>query len=122
MAHIGNGHNQAEIAADFFGIHGIIEIAGGFAIDGHQGQIAQIHPAFNIIRAHFIGNFRRFLQAGFAEHMRQMMLAHGDFDFHAAVGIIAQHFDKLGYGRAVAVGIAVDFRHHHLPLLGLECG
>ncbi len=40
MAHIGNGHNQAEIAADFFGIHGIIEIAGGFAIDGHQGQIA----------------------------------------------------------------------------------
>ena len=50
--------------------------------------------------------------------MRQVMLAHGNFDFHAAVGIVAQYFHHAGHGGAVRVGVGIDLSHHHLAGLG----
>ena len=40
VAHIGNGHHQAEVAALFFGVNGVVKVARGFAVDGDQRQIA----------------------------------------------------------------------------------
>ena len=51
--------------------------------------------------------------------MRQMVFAHGDFDFHAAVGIVAQYFSELGHTGAVGFGVAFDFGHNHLAGLGV---
>ena len=36
-----------------------------------------------------VGDFFRSFGTRFAELVRQMVFAHGDFDFHTAVGIIA---------------------------------
>ena len=37
-----------------------------------------------------------------------MVFAHGDFDFHTAVGIIAQYFNDFSYGRAVLLVFGTD--------------
>ena len=57
MADIGNRHHQAVIAAHFFGKHGIVKVARGFAINGDQWQLAQIHAAFAFGRFHIGWNF-----------------------------------------------------------------
>ena len=54
--------------------------------------------------------------------MRQTVFAHGDFDFHAAVGIVAQHFQQFGHGGLVVVRIAFDAGGNDLPGLRLERG
>ena len=61
-----------------------------------------------------IGNFLRGFDTCFAELMRQMVLAHGDFDFHTAVGIIAQHFNDFRYGRTVLLGVSLNFTDNDL--------
>ena len=43
-----------------------------------------------------------------------MVLAHSDFDFHTAVGIIAQHFNDFRYGRAVLLGVSLNFTDNDL--------
>ncbi len=50
--------------------------------------------------------------------MRHAVLAHGDFDFHAGVVHIAQHFGNAPDGLAVERGRLGEFNHHNLPLLG----
>ena len=43
-----------------------------------------------------------------------MVLAHGDFDFHTAVSIITQYFNDFRYGRAVLLGISLNFTNNDL--------
>ena len=66
MAHIGDGHDQtpATTGTTLY-INRIIEITGGFVINGHQRQIAQIHPVClglmgNLISKFFGGGFHAF--------------------------------------------------------------
>ena len=105
---------------NFFRIHGIIEIARSFAIDGYQRQVAQIHTVFAVGRTDGIGNFCRRLQAACTKFIRQLVFAQGNFDFHAAIGIITQNFCDFGHGRAVVFRITFNFRHYHLAGLWLE--
>ena len=49
-----------------------------------------------------------------------MVFTHGDFDFHAAVGIIAQYFNDFRYGWAVLLGISFDFADDDLTGFGFE--
>ena len=89
MADIGNCHDQTVIASDFLSKHGIVEIARRFAVNRYQRQIAQIDAAFQIAFTNMVGDFFRGFGTRFAELVWQMVFAHGDFDFHTAVGIIA---------------------------------
>ena len=63
MADVGNRHYQTVIAAHFFGKHGIVKVACGFAIDGNQWQVAQVHAAFALSRFHIGRNFTGRFQA-----------------------------------------------------------
>ena len=67
-----------------------------------------------------VGDFFRSFGTRFAELVRQMVFAHGDFDFHTAVGIIAQYFDDFRHGRAVLLGISLDFADDDLTGFGFE--
>ena len=46
------------------------------------------------------------------------MLAQGDLDLHAGIGIVAQHLDDAAYRLRVLGGLLHDLQHHHLPGLG----
>ena len=120
MAHVCNRHHQTVVPADFFRIHGIIEIARSFAVNGYQRQVAQIHTVFAVGRTDGIGNFFRSMQAACTEFIGQFMLAQSNFDFHATIGIITQNFCDFGHGRAVVFRITFNFRHHHLAGFRLE--
>jgi hypothetical protein len=48
--------------------------------------------------AHFGGQLGRLLERGLGEFVRHAVLAHRDFDFHAGVVDIAQHFDTRPTG------------------------
>ena len=114
MAHVCNRHHQTVVPPDFFRIHGIVEIARSFAVNGHQRQIAQIHAVFAVGRTDGIGNFCHRLQAACTKFIRQLVFAQGNFDFHAAVRIIAQNFRDFRHCRAVVFRITFNFCHHHL--------
>ena len=120
MADIGNRHDQTVIASDFFGKHGIVEIARRFAVYGDQRQIAQIDAAFQIAFTNMVGDFFRSFGTRLAELVRQMVFAHSNFDFHTAVGIIAQYFDDFRHSRAVLLGISLDFADDDLTGFGFE--
>ena len=120
MADIGNCHDQTVIASDFLGKHSIVEIARRFAVYRYQRQIAQIDAAFQIAFANMVGDFFRGFGTRLAELVRQMVFAHGDFDFHATVGIIAQYFNDFRHGWAVLLGISLDFADDDLTGFRLE--
>ena len=118
MAHIGDGNDKPIIAPDFFGVNRIVKIARSFAVYGYQRQIAQINAVFAVARAHFGGDFGGGFQAACAKFVRQFVFAQCDFNFHAAVGIIAQHFGDAGNGGTMVFGISGDFGNDHLPFAG----
>ena len=122
MAHIGDGNDKAIVASDFFGENCVVKIARGFAVYGYQRQIAQIHAVFAVAGAHFFGDFGGGFQAACAKFVRQFVFAQRDFNFHAAIGVIAQHFSDAGNGRAVVFGIGGDFGNDHLPYFGRKLG
>lgn len=49
-----------------------------------------------------------------------MMLAHGNFDFHPAVGIIAQNFNDFCHCIPVLLGINLNFADDNLTGFGFE--
>ena len=122
MADIGNRHHKAVIAADFFGKYGIVKIACRFAVYRQQRQIAQILPALRVRRAHFFRNLGGSAKAAVGKLVRQPVFADGDFDFHPAVGIIAQNLRQSGHGRLMIVRITFNLRRHHLAGLRLQFG
>ena len=51
MAHVGNVNLQRVVAVrQLVHQHGVVEIARGFAVDGHDRQIAEIAPPFEFRR------------------------------------------------------------------------
>ncbi|TXT23687.1 MAG: hypothetical protein FD134_2004 [Gallionellaceae bacterium] len=50
--------------------------------------------------------------------MRQIMLAQRDLDFHAGVGVVAEHLHHAPDGLRVFARLLQDFQHHHLPRFG----
>ena len=55
----------------------------------------------------------------YRELMRQIMLAQRDFDFHAGVAIVAQHFDHARHRLAVARRLFDQINADHLPRPGV---
>ncbi|EKY03413.1 hypothetical protein HMPREF9120_02729 [Neisseria sp. oral taxon 020 str. F0370] len=122
VADVGDGDDQTVVAALFFGVNGVVEIAGGGTVDGDQRQFAQVFAAFALGGTHFVGDFGGGLGAGGGKFVRQTVFAYGDFDFHAAVGVVAQHFGEAGDGGLVVVRVAFDAGGDDLSLLRLEGG
>ena len=108
MADIGNRHEQAPAlgAANFgaFAVHGIVKIAGIFAVNGDQRHIAQIHPAFAVFGQDLVGQCFCCGQAVRREHMRHAVFAHGNFNFHARVIDLAQYLNHFANGLAIQGG------------------
>ena len=73
------------------GKHGIIKVACGFAINGDERQLAQIHTALNILFPHTSGQLGRQCFRRRRELVRQFVFAQRNFHFHTGVSVIAQH-------------------------------
>ncbi|MCY1168049.1 hypothetical protein D9M73_80320 [compost metagenome] len=122
MAHVGNRNQQAPaLAAAHLGglaIHGIVEIAGVFAVYGDQGNIGQVDPAFFVRRTHHVRQGTGLGHGGITEFMRHAVFAHGDFNFHAGVVDLTQHFLDAPYRLAKQRRRLGQLDHDDLPRLG----
>ena len=114
VAHIGDRHPQAEILALAFAVHGIVEIPRRLAVDGHQRQRAQVLPPLDVVRTHSVGQLFREARHRAREFIRQLVLAQRNLNFHAGVGVVAEHFDDAPCGLRVLVRLGHDFHRHHL--------
>src|SRR5579863_124374 len=98
----------AAVAAAF-DVHGIVEIARGFAVDGDDGEIAEVLAACAV----GIGDGKReafgFLQNILGKNVRKMMLANNDFGVDAEIAGTSKNFDDAAGGRRTAAGKANEF-------------
>ena len=95
----------------------VVEVLGGFAVDGNDGQLAKIAAAGGFLLVQVSGGARLLENLG-RENMGQMMLADDDFDVHTKIVFPAQDLDDpaaRGTGRGRPVG---DFHvdHHALQV------
>src|SRR5690606_31318146 len=98
---VGDGDQQppcrplALLGADVDGHaeHRIVEIARVLAVDGDEGQVAQVDPALEFARLDGGGQLGRLGHGRLGEIDGNVELAHGDLDLHAGVVDFAQHFD-----------------------------
>jgi SAM-dependent methyltransferase len=120
---VGDGDDQAEALAladrHRFAVHRIVEVAGVFAVDRDERHIAQVDAMADVCGTHFVRQPRGVVQRGLAELVRHAVLAHGDFDFHARVVDIAQHFHDAAERLRMAAREIRQFDHHHLADLRL---
>ena len=111
MADVGDRDEQAEAVfvadSDRLAVHRIVEVARVFAVDGDQRHVAQVDPFFEVGVAHFSGQLGGRFERRRREDVRHAELAHGDFDFHARVVEVAQHFDDAP-GRLLEARRLVD--------------
>src|SRR5690606_7850198 len=122
MTDIGNSHQQPPAGpAPFLGaqIHGhaedgVVEIARVFAVDGDEGDIAQIDPPLDFRRAYGFGQARRAFERGFGKLMRHAEFTYGDFD--AGIVDLAQHLDDAPQRLGVAGGLLQNLHGNHLAM------
>src|SRR3989344_4236786 len=119
VAHVGNRHQQtpALAAANLGGlaVHGIVEVARIFAVDGDQGHVGQVHATLLVLRAHLVGELFGLCEALGRELVWHTVLAHGDFDLHAGVIDLAKHFGDTPHRLAEQGWRFCQLNPHDLP-------
>ncbi len=114
MRHIGDMHLQLIAAAgQRFHVDRVVEVAGGFAINGDDRQRAEILAALEIGGLHLLGGLFCFFAHLRGEAMRQMMLADDDFHIGADIAGTAKNFHHAARAVHSAFGEARQLHVHH---------
>ena len=93
--HVGNGHIQAPATreqaqlAQRLAIHGVVEVAGVFTVDGDERQVTQIDALLFVLVFDFRAELARFLDHVLGPHMGDIVAAQGNVDFHAGGHVVA---------------------------------
>ena len=118
MRDIGDRDQQAKTLALAFAIHRVVEVARGFAVDGDKRQVAQIGAAFDVGGGDFFWHlfFQRLNIIG--PDVGQIVLAQRDLDFHAGIGVIAQHFGHARDRFGILCRLRDQLDHHYLAGFG----
>src|ERR1700736_430546 len=110
MAHVGNVHVQFVIAVRQ-ALHpdGVVEIAGGLAVDGYDVHCAEIFASNQLLRPNGDGDLLGLIQDLQGESVRNMMLANYDLDVDAEVIRVSKNLDDAPDGVLVTLWIFEDF-------------
>ena len=114
VADVGNGHPQAPAAAALLlAVHRVVKVAGVFAVNGHQRQLAQIDAAHFRLFRHLLAQrgdlFLHFRRPDVGDFVGAQGHIHG----HAGAHIIAEHFHNFANGLGAAGRALGQFDHHH---------
>src|SRR5688572_7815724 len=83
--------------------YGVVEIARGFAVNGHDGQVAKVAAECDLRLRDGGGDALRVLDHVEREAVGNMMLADHDLDVNAKVILIAKYFDHPSDRVAAAI-------------------
>ena len=114
MRHVGNVHLQLVVsvrqAAD---VDGVIEVAGGLAVDSHDGQAAVVAaPVQLAVRNDVLDRLSLFQHFG-GKVVRQVELADDDLHVHAEIVFVAEDLDYAPAGILRGRGPVSDLDIHH---------
>src|SRR6185437_8334761 len=100
------------VAVDQFGDqHGVVEVAGGFAVNGNDGQLAEVAAARDLLWVE-MRHGTRLGQHAFGKDARQLVFSDHHLDVHAEVVRGAEHFDDAADRGTGGGGPTGDFDIH----------
>ena len=118
MPDIGDGHQQAPAGLRFvsqrFAIHRVVKITRVFAVYGDKGHIGQIHSVLRVLGSDLVRQAFSLFQTGLGKPMRHAVFAHRNFNLHAGVVHLAQHFLHTPHRLTVQTWRLCQLDHHHL--------
>src|SRR6516165_6478335 len=79
-------------------VDGVVEVAGGFAVDGYDGQVAEVTTELEFARRNRGRNALRFVERGGGETVGEMEFADDDFYVDAEIVLAPQDLDHLAAG------------------------
>ncbi len=95
VRHVRDVHLQKVISpGEAFHVDGVVKILGRLAVDGDDGQAAEIAPALVVVLGDVLRRRVRGSQHLRGEPVRQVKLADDDFHIHAEVFAAAQNLDN----------------------------
>ena len=108
MGHVGDVDLQFVVSIfEFANVDGIVEVAGGFSVDGDDGEIAVVAAVSQRGGGNDAFDGLRFFDDGGRKAVRQVELADHDLDVDSEVGFFAENFDDAAarvLGRRRPVG------------------
>ena len=114
MGHVGDVDLQQVVAVGLpLDVDGVVEVLGVFAVNGDDGQVAEVLAIDQLGAVNFLRD-----AAGFGQHVLfkqagQVVLADHDFHVEAELARVAQQLDHAAARRAASAGVARDFYVHH---------
>ena len=117
MGDVGNGDVEAVVAAAFFGIDGVVEVARGDAVNGDEGQVAQVKAVVIVFRLQFVGQAFAFGEDVGGEFGGDVVVFDGNVGFHAGRHGFAEDGDDFADGLPVARRVGGDFADDDLSRL-----
>src|SRR5947209_16585837 len=106
MRDVGDVHLQVPAAiGTALDVNGVVEIARGFAVNGDDGNAAEIFAAGTLVLSERLGAVLGFVEDLARKLMREMMLADDDFGVDADFAGAAEDFDDAAGGSSAAAWI-----------------
>ncbi len=122
VADIGDRHDQAEAGTLGFAVDGVVEIPGVLAIDGHQGQLAQVYPVGDFRCTHLQRHLAGFVQRRFRPLIGNAVAVDRRFHHQRRRQPVTEHGDHPAQRRPVGIGRFGNLAHHQLPVAGITAG
>jgi len=90
-------------------VHGVVEVAGGFAVDGDDGKAAKILAAGEFRFGDGAGELFGFVGNFAGKRVGQVVLADDDFGVHAEIAGAAEDFNDAADGSGAFAAVADQF-------------
>jgi hypothetical protein len=117
VADVGDVDIEAEIAfRQLFNPNSIVEVAGGFAINGHHIKAAEIASDGNLFGGNRLACTLRLLDYFGGKAVREMMLADRDFDIDAEIVNVTEDLDNAPRGVRIAIRELENFNVNDNPV------
>ena len=116
---IGDADQQPPALGAALAENGVVEVAGIGTVNGHQRDLAQIHPPRLGRLGHLGAQPGDLRQHRLGELHRQVVGADGDIRLHARGHVVPHHFQNAADGLGALGGLVRDLGDHDLALLHL---
>ncbi len=114
LRHIGDVDLQFKISVGKVAYrNGIVEVAGGFAVDGDDGQRAEITAMAKLLRWNHGGDGLRLFECRRGKVVRQVKFTDGDFHVDAEIVLTAENFEDAAARILRGRGPVGDFDIDH---------
>ena len=112
MRHVSDVDGEMPAGGAAFHVDGVVEIARGFAVDGHNGQVAKVRAGSGLAWVHGMSRALSFFKDLRVEDVGQVVFADDDFGVHTKIARASEDFHDAARGARPAARVAHDLGIH----------